>query len=65
MLIAVGTTKDDSPRYGACGGAKPHLRRAKSQIRNPKRVQGIVPAEGLGVSPNSLYSSPKNGGPEG
>jgi hypothetical protein len=38
--------------------AKPQWRRAKPQIRNPKRVQGIVPAEGLGVSPNCLSSSP-------
>jgi len=30
-----------------------------------KRVQGLVPAEGLGVSPNHPISSPKSGGPRG
>jgi hypothetical protein len=28
-------------------------------------MQGLVPAEGLGVSPNSLFLSPKNGGSRG
>jgi len=32
------------------------------QIRNPKRVQGYFPAEGLGVSPNFLLYTPKSGG---
>ena len=34
------------------------------QIRNPKRVQGYFPAEGLGVSPNFLLYTPKSGGQE-
>ncbi len=29
---------------------------------NPKKVQGHIPAEGLGVSPRLLCSSPKIGG---
>ncbi len=51
--------------HGACRGAKPLVGLCNLQIRNPKRVQGIVPAEGLGVSPNSLSTSPKNGGTRG
>jgi len=42
------------PPIGACRGAKPCGCRTKSQIRNPKRVQGFLPAEGSGVSPASL-----------
>ena len=34
----------------------------KLQIRNPKRVQGFFPAEGLGVSPRFFLLSPKIGG---
>ena len=41
-----------------CGGAEPLECAPKFQIRNPKRVQGFVPAEGLGVPPQ-LYQSPK------
>jgi hypothetical protein len=51
--------------YGACRGAKAHWRRAKSQIRNPKRVKGLVPAEGLGVSPQFSLFFPKIGGSRG
>jgi len=51
--------------HGACRGAKPRRCGTKSQIRNPKRVQGFLPAEGLGVPPNSLLSSPKSGGQRG
>jgi len=58
----VGDLTPTSFDYGACRGAKPNGCLTKSQIRNPKRVQGFLPAEGLGVSPNSLFSSPKNGG---
>jgi len=49
------------PPIGACRGAKPCGCRTKSQIRNPKRVQGFLPAEGSGVSPASL-STPMIGG---
>ena len=44
---------------------------ANQQVRSgdltltTKRVQGLVPAEGLGVSPNHPISSPKSGGPRG
>jgi hypothetical protein len=36
-----------------CRGAESLECAPKFQIRNPKRVQGFVPAEGLGVPPNS------------
>jgi len=44
---------------------------ANQQVRSgdltltTKRVQGLVPAEGLGVSPNPPISSPKTGGSRG
>ena len=53
------------PPIRACRGAKPSGCVTESQIRNPMRVQGVVPAEGLGVSPNFLFCSPKNGGQRG
>jgi hypothetical protein len=33
-----------------------------AETPNPKRVQGFLPAEGLGVSPNSLLYPPRVGG---
>jgi len=49
-----------------CRGAKPLDGVTNVQIRNPKRVQGFLPAEGLGVSPISPFSpSPMSGGSQG
>ena len=49
-----------APPIGACRGAKPLAVARKSQVRNPKRVQGFVPAGVWGV-PSSLYSPPRVG----
>jgi hypothetical protein len=53
------------PPTRACRGAEPLVGLCNLQIRNPKRVQGLVPAEGLGVSPNYSHSPPKSGGSRG
>ena len=52
-FIGVNSQGGHSPR---AGGEIPGENQCTTdlQIRNPKRVQGILPAEGLGVSPNSL-----------
>ena len=42
------------PSTGAC-----------RRMGHSERVQGLVPAEGLGVSPESPFLSPKTGGPRG
>jgi hypothetical protein len=47
---------------GVCKWAKPIDGVTNLQVRNPKRVQGFFPAEGLGVSPNFLVS-PQEWGP--
>jgi hypothetical protein len=49
---------------GMCRGAEPLECAPKSQIQNPKRVQGTRPCRGLGC-PQILQSPPKNGGPGG
>ncbi len=48
----VHTEVEEGPPTGGLGG-------------RAKRVQGIVPAEGLGVPPNSFLSPPKSGGSRG
>jgi hypothetical protein len=42
----------------------PNIGGSRGLIRADVMMQQNA-AEGLGVSPNSFYSSPKNGGPEG
>jgi hypothetical protein len=44
---------EETVRLRACRRAEPLVGLCNLQVRNPKRVQGQVPAEGLGVSPNS------------
>ena len=38
---------------------------ARATGRNSKRVQGVIPAEGLGVSPNPLFPLPPRMGARG
>jgi len=53
------------PPSGACRGAQPCGCRTRSQIRNPKRVQGFLPAEGSGGVPHFSFSPLKSGGSRG
>ena len=58
-ITAMGRSKPPRP---VCRGAKPLECVPRLQMVSRKRVQGLVPAEGLGVSPNPPFLSPKNGG---
>jgi hypothetical protein len=58
FCLAMPTLQWCASCMGRAEGRKPQWRRVEPQIRSPKRVQGIVAAEGLGVSPNCLSYSP-------